>query len=73
MAIRVTDARLRVGLAGVITVLWSGSIILDAVNPNYDPPASLHPLMLIVACAVFGEAAFRARRNGNGATADDKP
>ena len=64
--------RLRVILAAVITVMWVASSVLSYVNPDYNPPASANPLMLIVAGSVFGESVVRSavRRNGNGAPVD---
>jgi hypothetical protein len=55
---------MRFALAGLITVAWAASFILNAVTPAYEPPVSLHPLMLIVATGVFGSEAVRAVRNG---------
>lgn len=62
------------GLAIVITVAWTVSFIVDIEVQGYDPPASIHPLMMIVAGAVFGEGLVRSavkqivqnQQNGNG-------
>lgn len=41
-------------LAIVVTVLWSASMILDAVNSTYDPPAPIHGAFMLVLGGVFG-------------------
>lgn len=48
-------------LAGVITTAWGVSFITDIVVKNYDPPASVHALMMMVAGAVFGEGLLKNR------------
>lgn len=50
------DKRLAAAIAIVITTAWAVSFILGALNPAYNPPPSIHPLMLIVAGAAFGTA-----------------
>lgn len=52
-------------LAIVITVVWAVSFILDATIVRYDPPESVHALMLIVAGAAFTGTIIKTR-NGNG-------
>lgn len=56
------DKRLAAAIAIVITTAWAVSFILGAVNPSYNPPPSIHPLMLIVAGAAFGKAVFTKKR-----------
>jgi len=51
-------------IAGTITVVWAVSFVIDAVNPMYDPPASIGTLMMAVAGALFGGTAIAAIRNG---------
>lgn len=41
-------------LAWLITVAWAASFIVDMLPYDYDPPASIHALMMIVASAAFG-------------------
>jgi hypothetical protein len=48
-------------IAVVITAIWSISFILDAINPRYDPPESVHALMLIVAGATFTGSVIKSR------------
>lgn len=50
-------------LAIVITAAWAISFIVDIVVKEYDPPASVHALMMIVAGAVFGEGLLKSGRN----------
>lgn len=54
------DQKIRLFLAGVITIAWAISFIVDIRVKDYEPPASLHPLMMIVAGAVFGEGLVRS-------------
>jgi hypothetical protein len=51
-------------LAVVITVIWAISFVLDAVITKYDPPESVHALMLIVAGAAFTGTVIKTR-NGD--------
>lgn len=46
--------RLRIVIGWVVVGAWVGSIIIDASIPDYDPPASIHLLMMLVAGALFG-------------------
>lgn len=43
-------------------------MVADFAVADYDPPAPLHGMMLLVAGAFFGKAAYESakRRNGNG-------
>ena len=52
-------------LAMVIIVAWVISFILEATMKTYDPPQTVHSLMLIVAGAAFTGTRL-ASRNGNG-------
>lgn len=56
------DKRLSTAIAIVITVAWAVSFIIGALNPSYAPPPSLHPLMLIVAGAAFGNTVLNRKR-----------
>lgn len=55
--------KLAVRMAYVILAAWTVSFVVDIVNPNYEPPPSVHALMVIVAGSLFGESVFRARRD----------
>lgn len=70
------DRRLAKVLAYVITVAWAISFTIDIVNPDYDPPASIHPLMLLVAGGAFGEGIIRSvvkNSSSNGIGKDQQP
>lgn len=54
--------KLVTAIAIVIVVAWAVSFILDAVNPNYDPPESLHALMLLVAGAAFTQGVWKKEK-----------
>lgn len=41
-------------LGWVITGAWAASFVLDAVVKTYDPPWTIHALMMVVAGAAFG-------------------
>lgn len=49
-------------IAGVIVVLWVASFILDATSRSYDPPASIHALMMAVAGWAFGQRYLERNR-----------
>lgn len=59
------NRRIALYLAIVITIAWGVSFIIDVIDESYDPPASVHALMMIVAGSVFGEGLFQAaKKNG---------
>lgn len=70
------DKRLTAAIAIVITAAWAISFLYSMIDHEWNPPASVHILMTVVAGAAFGGTAFqRARelsekvsREGNGAT-----
>lgn len=41
-------------LSFIVTTLWSLSMIYDAVNTAYDPPAPIHGAFMLVLGGVFG-------------------
>lgn len=59
---RSTNERVSLGLTIIITVAWAVSFIVDILRTEYEPPASVHALMLIVAGAVFGDGLVRSNR-----------
>lgn len=46
-----------------ITAVWIISFFVDIFVQGYEPPPSVHALMLIVAGALFSEGRFR-KKNG---------
>lgn len=62
-----SNNKVATGLAIVITVVWAISFIVDVIVTAYDPPASVHALMMMVAGAVFGEGLLKTRKGSNGA------
>lgn len=56
-----SDNRVATVLAGVITAAWAISFVMDIVARTYDPPPSVHALMMMVAGAVFGEGLLKTR------------
>lgn len=55
------DRRITLMLAYVITAAWAVSFTVDIIVPTYDPPGSVHALMMMVAGATFGEGLLRTR------------
>lgn len=53
--------RLTNAVAITITVVWVISFLVDLFNSNYDPPASVMPLMLATAGFLFGKNAISGR------------
>lgn len=43
-------------LGWLITGAWAASFLLDAAIRDYDPPVSVHALMMVVAGAAFGSS-----------------
>jgi hypothetical protein len=60
------DDRITLTVAYVITTAWAVSFLIDIIVPRYDPPPSVHALMMIVAGATFGEGLLRTRKKENG-------
>lgn len=56
-----SNNRIATLLATVITAAWAISFIVDIFREEYDPSASVHALMMIVAGAVFGEGLIKTR------------
>ncbi len=56
------------GIGVVVTFLYCGAFVLDALDPRYEFPAGLHVLMATVVGGVFGgtAAVSIARRGSNG-------
>lgn len=61
--------KLTVATGVVILVTFAISFVVGIFNPAYEPPASIHALMVIVAGGLFGENVFRARRKAE----EDEP
>jgi hypothetical protein len=58
---RSINDNLAMGLAIVITTAWAISFMVDILVKTYDPPPSVHILMVGVAGSVFGEGLIRKR------------
>lgn len=58
------DKRLSAAIAIVITIVWASSYLVNAINPHYNPPPTLGPLMMLVAGAAFSTAVLGGRKNG---------
>lgn len=54
--------RLPSAIGWTVTVAWAASFVLDAVLKNYEPPVTVHALMMLVAGAAFGGQMWK--RNG---------
>jgi hypothetical protein len=48
------NSRVTAGLAIVVCAIWALSMITDAVNANYDPPAGIHGALMLVLGGIFG-------------------
>lgn len=48
------SSRVTSSLAIVVTVIWSLSMLYDAINTSYDPPAPIHGAFMLVLGGVFG-------------------
>ena len=48
------NSKLTAILAIIVTFIWSGSMLLDAFNLAYDPPAPIHGAFMLVLGGVFG-------------------
>lgn len=50
-------------LALLVSFVWALSMVLDAVNQSYDPPAGIHGALMLVLGGVFG--ARLVNKNGD--------
>jgi hypothetical protein len=41
-------------LAVLVALIWAGSLMLDAVNREYEPPAAIHGALMLVLGGTFG-------------------
>lgn len=46
-------------LGWLITFAWGISFVLDAAVKEYEPPVSVHALMMVVAGAAFGSSLIK--------------
>lgn len=53
--------RMTAAIAVVVTVAWAASFVVDILIADYDPPPSVHALMVIIVGAIFGAQAVRGR------------
>lgn len=56
------DKRIINAIAITALTLWSISFVLDAIIKTYDPPASVHIIMMTVAGAAFGGTIFKKEK-----------
>lgn len=61
MATRTDNERIGVGLAIVITLAWIVSFLVDILVATYEPPYSVHLLMMTVAGTFFGGDLIKKR------------
>lgn len=66
-----SNNKLATNLAYVITAAWGISFLVDIPVKSYDPPATIHALMMLVAGAVFGEGLIK-NRNGKPSDKENK-
>lgn len=57
------NERIAFGLGSIITASWVISYILDILDNEYDPPTSVHALMLLVAGTVFGQGFIKSTKD----------
>ena len=53
------DKRITNAIAIIALLLWVVSFVLDAVLTNYEPPISVHIVMMTVAGAAFGGSVLK--------------
>lgn len=58
-------------LTGIIGAVWIASLVVDMVNPGYDPPANLGLVFMSVVSALIG-VITAARARGDGSKQDDE-
>jgi hypothetical protein len=55
------------GIAVIVTAVWTGSTIVQMIDPSRQVPSTVNVIMGMIVSALFGAAAISSgRRNGNG-------
>ncbi len=49
-----------VTLVSIVTVVWAGSLVLDAFVKSYDPPATISLAFMAVVSALLGSGVVRS-------------
>lgn len=57
---------LRSAIGAVVTFVWAVSFLADIFLPDYDPDATIHIVMMVVAGGFFGQEIVRKVQNGDG-------
>lgn len=53
-------------IAGVVTVVWAGSSVVDTISDSYEVSPVLHSIMLLVVGAILGRRGWvLMRKNGD--------
>lgn len=60
------DRRISNFIAFVVTLVWAASFLADIVLASYEPPASIHVVMMIVAGAAFGNTIIKSNGTKRG-------
>lgn len=56
-------SKLEIGIALLVSAIWSGSIIADFYSLDWEPSPFIHFAMMGILGAIFGKQYFQ---NGNG-------
>lgn len=59
-------------MAGIITFVWVASLITDAAWPAYEPPVTIHALMMAAAGWAFAGGYIRRQEAKNGNKKHDR-
>lgn len=55
----------------VVGLLWAGSLVLDMVNPRYDPPETIGLAFMAILSTLLGIVAASNRDGGSKDDEDD--
>ena len=62
------------GVAVVVVLgAWATTLVVDMVNPDYDPPTGIEPLMMALAAFLFAAQPRDSKRDTKKEESDNAP
>lgn len=60
------NANVATWIAEIITAVWVASLVADGIWPTYDPPVTIHALMMAAAGWAFAGGYIHRQQDNNG-------
>jgi hypothetical protein len=58
-----SGGRFRLIVGGIIVGVWIASLVVDATNPLYEVPVTVHGAMMLVAGYLFAPTIYNRRKD----------